>query len=147
MASKTSSKTSIFKIASLVLVIIALCIAGIFGYKLFSKKAENSRALSELKGVQEVMLTELASTTGGKDKTVTCDGVTFYYEWTKGRVSFKGSLETDDDGNAFTIEIKNSFDELHDLDGSFSLEDDVITYTVHGGKAYWKSGKLPSSYK
>ena len=140
-------RPSLSKLVMIVVLVFAIMGIGFFCFNFFSKKAENSKALSELKQIQEIMLTNLMSTDGGLDEKITCDGVTFEYKVNKGRTVFSGSLNTNDGGKTFTEEIRSKFNELDSFKGSFNLEGDTITYTTENGKgeAHWVSGKLPSA--
>lgn len=147
MASKNSSNEGLRKLIAAVVIVLVLIGIGIFGFNFFSRRANNMKALSELKQIQEIMLTNLVSTDGSADKEIICDGVTFKYAITKGRAIFEGSLETNDNGETFTKEIKENFSELDEFDGTFNLDGDVLTYTTSNGKgkAIWKSGGSPKS--
>ena len=143
------SRPSIVKLLSVVLIIFVIMGIGFFGFQLFSKRAENSKALSELKQAHEILLTNLVSTDGSADKVLNCDGIVFKYELTKGKVVFSGSLNSNDGGATLTRELRESVPELGEIGGSFNCEGNTITYTTENGKgkALWVSGKLPSSYK
>ncbi|MBQ0035468.1 MAG: type II secretion system protein [Firmicutes bacterium] len=127
---------------------LLMVVSGI-GYTSFIKKASNSNALSECKQAQQIILSRLLSTDGKKDLTVNCDGLTFGYDLSKGKVVFSGTLETADGGETFTKKIKEEFDEVNKLDGSFNLVGKAIIYTTKDGKgqAIWNSGELPMSIK
>lgn len=147
MASKKSSNEGLKKLIAAVAIVVIFIVVGIFGFNFFSKRANNIKALSELKQIQEIMLTNLVNTDGGMDKTVTCDGVTFKYIVTKGKVAYEGSLNTNDDGATFTKEIKEGFPEIGEFDGTFNIEDGTLTYSTKGGKgkAVWVSGGSPKA--
>ena len=137
------------KLISIAIAFVCILVIAIFGIKFFTGKISNSSAISELKQVQQVILSDLLSMDGSEDITVNCDGITFEYDVSSGRVKFSGKLNTNDDGLTFTKEIKNKFKDISKLDGTFGVEDSVITYTTKNGKghAYWESGQLPSSSK
>lgn len=139
-------RPSLSKLIYVVVIIIALMVISIFGFNYFSKSAENSKALSELKQVQEVLLTNLMSTDNTPDRIITCDGITFKYELGKGKVVYSGSSISDDNGETLTKELLECVPELCELDGSYKWEDNVIIYTTGNGKgqAYWTSGKVAS---
>lgn len=143
------SKPSLSKLVFIVLIIFMIMGIGYFGFNYFSKSAEDSKALSELKQAQEIMLTNLMSTDNTPDKIVTCDGITFKYELGKGKVVYSGSSISNDNGETLTSELLDSIPELNELSGSYKYEDDVITYTTKDGKgtAYWISGKTASKTK
>ena len=126
-------------------ILVTLTLVSMYTYKAFTKKAENAKALSELKQMQESTLSKLLSSTGGEDLTVTCDGVTFSYNQATGRVVFEGKLISDDGGLNFTREIKEKFNDVKILEGNFNIEGDCIIYSTSNGKgsAKWQSGKLP----
>lgn len=140
------SKPSLSRLVFVVIIVFILMGIGIFGYNYFSKSAENSKALSELKQAQEILLTNLMSTDNTVDKVITCDGITFKYQLSKGKVVYSGTSNSNDNGETLTKELKFSVPELCELEGSYKYENDAITYTTANGKghAYWVSGKSAS---
>ena len=140
------NRPSLAKLITVSILVIALMGIGVFAFKYFSKSAENTRALQELKQAQEVMLTNMMSTTGEVDKVITCDGITFKYEMTKGKIVFSGSSKSMDDGKTLTRELREAIPELKELDGSYKWDNNTIYYiTSNGnGQAKWVSGKNPT---
>lgn len=143
------NKPSLSKLVFVVLIIFVIMGIGVFGFTYFSKNAENSKALSELKQAQEILLTNLMSTDNTPDRVITCDGITFKYELGKGKVVYNGSSISNDNGQTLTSELLASVPELNELEGSYKFEDNAITYTTKNGKgqAYWVSGKTASKSK
>lgn len=140
------NRPSLNKLISVVIIVFLLMGIGIFSFNYFSKNAENSKALSELKQAQEIMLTNLMSTDNMPDKIITCDGITFMYQFTKGKVVYEGSSISGDNGEILTKELQENIPELCEFEGSYKYEDGIIVYTTANGKghAYWASGKTPS---
>lgn len=123
-----------------------LTLVSLFAYNQFMMKANNSKALAECKQAQEGMLSNLLSAKGDAIY-VNCDGITFSYDLSKGKIVFSGSIETNDECETFSKEMKEKFSELSEIEGSFSIVGKTITYTTKDGRgqAIWQSGQLPIS--
>lgn len=144
--SKSKSNIDIKKLITSAILVLTVLGIGVFGYITFRGKADDSRALSDLKSVYDVLMTETVSTDGkSPDKMIDCNGVKFEYALNKGKVVFSGLPETDN--KTFSDKLKEIVISEVKIEGDFSIENNTITYTNKDGKgkAYWKSGKVPNN--
>lgn len=142
-----------FTLVELLVVIAILAVlatVAVVGYTLFTRKANNSNALTELKQSADIVMSSVIAANGQEDQSITCSGVKFEYNKGTGKVVFDDGIEAIPNGSRINITgaMKRIFGDLSNVAGSFIYEKSGKIYYVtanNKGIALWESGQDPTT--